>query len=59
MDLMQEIEDFKLALLRSKGLYPLCSKPHVSLLVYIEHKQQSEVWVLGEAAVVDSYCSRH
>ena len=44
MDLMQEIEgDFKLALLRSKGLYSLCSMPHALMLVYIEHNQQSEV----------------
>ena len=34
MDLMQEIEgDFKLALLRSKGLWPLCSMPHVAMLL--------------------------
>ena len=58
--LMQEIEgDFKLALLRSKGLQPLCSMPHAPMFVYIEHNQQSEVWVLGEAPVVGSYCSRH
>ena len=37
MDLMQEIGDFKLALLRSKGFQPLCSMPHVAMLVCIEY----------------------
>ena len=44
IDLMQEIEeDFKLALLRSKGFQPLCSLPHVPMLVYIEHNKQLPV----------------
>ena len=44
IDLMQEIEgDFKLALLRSKGFLPLCSMPHVAMLVYIAHYKQSAV----------------
>ena len=44
IDLMQEKEeDFKLALLRSKGFQPLCSMPHVPMLVYIEHNKQSAV----------------
>ena len=34
IDLMQEIEDFKLALLTSKEFRPLCSMPHVPTLMY-------------------------
>ena len=44
LDLMQEIKgDFKLALLRSKGFEPLCSMPHVAMLVYVEHNRQAVV----------------
>ena len=43
LDLMQEIGDFKLALLRSKGFQPRCSMPHVAMLVYMEHNKQLEV----------------
>ena len=51
MDLMQEIEgDLKLALLRRKGFQPLCSMPHIIMLIYLEHNKESEVWVSEEAA---------
>ena len=44
LNLMQEIKgDFKLALLRSKGFEPLCSMPHVAMLVYVEHNRQAVV----------------
>ena len=44
IDLMQEIEeDLKLALLRSKEFQPLCSIPHVPMLVHLDHNKQSAV----------------